>query len=197
MTRTRYAARRIRSGPPSRTRNVRGRGRGRRVRVRSSAPKRLSAPRARACRSKPSTSMSEANTGGSDPVEPAISADTSSARHRRRPEADPVGCVPAHALASCASHQAIHSARPSTVRWSSWVPSRWLLELHHDESRSTRSASSRSLRKTNSLVFRAAWLTIKGHRCCSCVLKREFGNHQRYSDCRRASSRCRRTGSSS
>ena len=30
---------------------------------------------------------------------------------------------PVHALASCASHHAIHSARPSTVTWCSWVPS--------------------------------------------------------------------------
>ena len=29
-----------------------------------------------------------------------------------------------HALVSCASHQAIHSSRPSTVTWWSWVPSR-------------------------------------------------------------------------
>jgi hypothetical protein len=36
-----------------------------------------------------------------------------------------------HALASCASHHAIHSTRPSTVTWCSCGASRWLLELHH------------------------------------------------------------------
>jgi hypothetical protein len=35
------------------------------------------------------------------------------------------GLTFAHALASRASHQAIHSARPSTITWCSCVPSRW------------------------------------------------------------------------
>src|SRR3989441_11514393 len=41
------------------------------------------------------------------------------------PQLDAATLRPVHALASCASRQAIHSSRPSTVTWWSWVPSRW------------------------------------------------------------------------
>jgi hypothetical protein len=79
-------------------------------------------------------SRREFDIAAQTPVRPAISPRnravgraTPSAKRRR-------GLV--HALASCASHQAIHSASPSTVTWCSCVPSRWLLELHHGHLRS-------------------------------------------------------------
>jgi hypothetical protein len=34
-------------------------------------------------------------------------------------------------MTSCASHQPIHSARPSTVTWCSWVPSRWIGDVRY------------------------------------------------------------------
>jgi hypothetical protein len=68
---------------------------------------------------------------GSLEISPSREHDRARERMSRRHRPAPPEDAQVHALASCASHHAIHSARPSTVTWCSYDASRWLLEPHH------------------------------------------------------------------